>query len=75
MIIGTMWLKTLDLNLFDKQVLSAIGGMLSDKHMRAAHQLLSMQFLKFGCYNTLLAQLKAFPPVSNNQGPGKTTFM
>ena len=66
-----MWLKTLDLN-----VLSAIGGMLSDKHMRAAHQLLSMQFLKFeGCYNTLLAQLKAFPPVSNNQGPGKTTFM
>ena len=25
-----MWLKTLDLNLFDKQVLSAIGGMLSD---------------------------------------------
>ncbi|XP_064406458.1 uncharacterized protein LOC135351399 [Halichondria panicea] len=72
---GTMWLKTLDLNLFDKQVLSAIGGMLSDKHMRAAHQLLSMQFLKFeGCYNTLLAQLKAFPPVSNNQGPAVQIF-
>ncbi len=32
-----MWLKNLDLRLFDKQVLSATGGMLSDKHMRAAH--------------------------------------
>ena len=71
-----MWLKNLDLRLFDKQVLSATGGMLSDKHMHAAHELLSMQFLNFeGCHNTLLAQLKAFPSVTNNQGPGKAMFM
>ncbi len=65
---SSMWLKDLNLSLVNKEGLAVDGRMLSDKHMYAAHQLLSKQFLKFeGC---LLAQLKAFPSITNDQGPG-----
>ncbi len=66
-----MWLKDLNLSLVDKEALVVDGRMFSDKHMYAAYQLLSKQFLKFeGCYNTLLAQLKALLSITNDQDPG-----
>ena len=50
---ATAWVKDLDLRTGDKDVVLAESGMLSDRHMYAAHKLMRMQFPNIkGCYST-----------------------
>ena len=66
-----MWVKDLDLRQIDKNVIAAKTGMLTDRHMYAAHKLLHQQFPDIeGCHSTLLAQTKSFPPVNSSQSSG-----
>ena len=41
---SSYWVKDLDLRTGDKDVILAESGMLSDRHMYAAHKLMRMQF-------------------------------
>ncbi len=66
-----MWVKYLDLRHIDKDVIAAKAGMLSDKHMYAAHKLLRLQFPHLeGCYTTLLVQKMSYPPVTSEHCSG-----
>ncbi len=66
-----MWVKDLDLRHIDKDVIAAKTGMLSDKHMYAAHKLLRLQFPHLeGCYTTLLVQKMSYPPVTSEHCSG-----
>lgn len=63
----TVWIKDLDLRQFDKDVIAAKAGMLSDRHIYAAHKLLHIQFPKFeGFHSTLLIQHQCFPSVTSD---------
>ncbi len=52
-----VWIKDLDFKQVDKDIIVAKEGILSDRHIYAAHKLLHRQFPKFeGFYSTLLVQ-------------------
>ncbi len=66
-----VWIKDLDLKQVDKEIIVAKEGMLSDRHIYAAHKLLRMQFPKFeGFYSTLLIQRQCFPAVTSSRCSG-----
>ncbi len=61
------WISDLDLDVSDKVIIT-VGGMLSDRHMYAAHKLLASQFPSLqGLQSTLLSQT-SFQPVSECGG-------
>jgi hypothetical protein len=64
---SSMWVKSLQLRIFDKSVLEE-NGLLTDRHIMAGHKLLSQQFPTLqGLQNTLYSQeVKKFKPVSGN---------
>ena len=52
-----IWIPTIDLDQFDKDVIMN-GGLLCDKHMNGASKLISQQFpAVHGMQNTLLSQI------------------
>ena len=66
-----MWVKDLDLRQIDKKVIAGKTGMLTDRHMYAAHKLLRQQFPDIeGCHSTLLTQSNSYPPVKSSQSSG-----
>jgi hypothetical protein len=72
-------MKDLNLKQVDKDIIMANEGMLNDRIIHAAHQLLRMQFPKFeGGYSTLLVQRQCFPLVTSDRCSGmsmtKTTI-
>ena len=68
---SSYWVKDLDLRTGDKDVVLAESGMLSDRHMYAAHKLMRMQFPNIeGCYSTLLVQKMSFPAVTSSEATG-----
>ena len=59
-------MDNLDLKNHDRFVIEE-GGLLNDRHMHAAHQLLRKQFpLLNGLQSTLLIQSNGFSPVASN---------
>ena len=61
-----IWIPTIDLDQFDKDVIIN-GGLLCDKHMNAASKLISQQFpAVHGMQNTLLSQMGGFVPIMDN---------
>jgi hypothetical protein len=61
-----IWIPTIDLDQFDKDVIIN-GGLLCDKHMNAASKLISQQFPAVrGMQNTLLSQMGGFVPIMDN---------
>ncbi len=68
---SSYWVKDLDLRTGDKDVILAESGLLSDRHMHAAHKLMRMQFPNIeGCYSTLLVQKMSFHAVTNSEATG-----
>ena len=66
-----VWIKDLDFKLVHKDIILAKKGMLSDRHIYAAHKLLHRQFPKFeGFYSTLLVQHQCFPSVTSDHCSG-----
>ncbi len=56
----------------EKEVILAARGMLSDRHMHAAHKLIRWQFPNIeGCYSTLFVQNMSFPAVTSSKATGK----
>ena len=61
-----IWIPTIDLDQFDKDVIMN-EGLLCDKHMNAARKLISQQFpAVHGMQNTLLSQMDGFVPIMDN---------
>ncbi|XP_064383224.1 uncharacterized protein LOC135348618 isoform X3 [Halichondria panicea] len=72
---SSYWVKDLDLRTGDKDVVLAESGMLSDRHMYAAHKLMRMQFPNIeGCYSTLLVQKMSFPAVTSSEATAVQIF-
>ena len=64
----SFWVKDLDLRYSDKAIIEE-GEKLSDRHMYAAHKLLSGEFPSLeGLQSTLLAETGGFLPVNGTQG-------
>ena len=62
------WLRDLDLRYRDKAAVRANGGMLCDRHMHAANQLLSQQYPHLQGLHSTLFQSKEFPPLEMSGG-------
>ena len=66
MLFVQIWIPTIHLDQFDKDVIMN-GGLLCDKHMNAASKLISQQFpAVHGMQSTLLSQMGGFVPIIDN---------
>ena len=62
-----VWVANLDLYYLDKDVIEAPEGLLCDRHMHAAHKLLSNSFPDLqGLQSTLLCQNGGYTPVTSD---------
>ena len=60
-----VWVSTLDLSFYDKEVIESEEGLLCDKHILAANKIFGKQFPQLqGLQSTLLSQTDGFSPIS-----------
>lgn len=61
------WILSLALTQADRNEIAVKSGMLTDRHIYAAHKLLHRQFPHLeGCFSTLLIQLRSFPSITSD---------